>query len=217
MHSRAPADLIGGRLADVRRRIERAGGDLARIRILAATKGRSVEECHAAVAAGVDALGENRVQEALPKIARVPAAEWHLIGHLQTNKVRQVVGRFALVESVDSLHLAQALAERSQGRQSVLVEVNVSGEAQKHGFPAEEAVDACVEVAGLLDLQGVMGMAAAAGDPAPAFAGLRRTRDEVEQRLGRALPVLSMGMSADFEAAVREGSTLLRLGRVLFG
>lgn len=217
MHSRAIDGLIAERLAAVRRRIEQAGGDLSAISILAATKGRSLDECRAALAAGVDALGENRIQEALPKLAELPAAEWHLIGHLQTNKVRQVTGRFALVESVDSLHLARALAGRSSGRQAVLVEVNASREPQKHGFSPEEAVAACVEVAAMLDLRGVMGMAAATGDPAPAFATLRRVRDEAEQRLGRALPVLSMGMSGDFEAAVREGSTLLRLGTAIFG
>lgn len=167
--------------------------------------------------AGVDALGENRVQEALPKLSALPAAEWHLIGHLQSNKVRHVLGRFALIESLDSLPLARELAGRSHGRQPVLVEVNASREARKHGFPPESAVAACVEIAGMLELRGLMGMAAAEGDPAPAFAALRRIRDEVEQRLGRALPVLSMGMSGDFEAAVREGSTLLRLGRALFG
>jgi PLP dependent protein len=218
VHSRAATGLIGERLAEVRRRIERAGGDLTRIRILAATKGRSLEECQAALVAGVDALGENRVQEALPKLHALPAAEWHLIGHLQTNKVRDAVpGRFALIESVDSLHLARVLAERSRGRQAVLVEVNVSREPQKQGCAPEAAVATCAEVARMLDLQGVMGMAAATGDPAPAFAELRRIRDAAEQRLGRALPVLSMGMSGDFEAAVAEGSTLLRLGRVLFG
>ncbi len=217
MHSGAIDGLIAKRLAEVRRRIERAGGDLSTIRILAATKGRSPEECRAALAAGVDALGENRVQEALPKLVKLPAAEWHLIGHLQTNKVKQVAGRFALVESVDSLHLARALSVRSDGRQAVLVEVNASREPQKHGFAPEAAVAACVEAAGMLDLRGVMGMAAATGDPAPAFATLRRVRDEAEQRLGRSLPVLSMGMSRDFETAVREGSTLLRLGTALFG
>jgi len=217
VHSGAIDGLIAQRLAEVRRRIEQARGDLSAIRILAATKGRSPEECRAALAAGVDALGENRVQEALPKLAELPEAEWHLIGHLQTNKVKQVVGRFALVESVDSLHLARALAERSDGRQAVLVEVNASREPQKHGFSPEEAIGACLEVAGILELRGVMGMAAATGDPTPVFAALRRIRDEAEQQLGRPLPVLSMGMSRDFEAAVREGSTLLRLGTALFG
>lgn len=217
MHSRDPAGLIRERLAAVRRRVELAGGDLRTVRVLAATKGRSVEECQAALDAGVDALGENRIQEALPKLAALPEAEWHLIGHLQTNKVRQAAGRFALVESVDSLHLATALAERSGGRQAVLVEVNASAEPQKHGFAVADAVAACREVGEMLDLRGVMGMAAAVGDPAPAFAALRRVRDEAEQRLGRALPVLSMGMTGDYEAAVREGATLLRLGRALFG
>lgn len=217
MHSQPAAELIADRLSEVRRRIEQAGGDLASVRILAATKGRSIEECAAALRAGVDALGENRVQEALGKMEALPAAEWHLIGHLQTNKVRQAVQRFALIETVDSLRLAQALAARDHRPQAVLLEVNASREPQKHGFEPERAVAACLEVASVLDLRGVMGMAAAEGDPRPAFATLRRVRDEAEQRLGRPLPILSMGMSGDYEAAVREGATLLRLGRLLFG
>ena len=204
------------RLASVRERIERAGADPNRITILAVSKGHPVEACRAAFSLGLTRFGENRVQEALPKREAFPEVEWHLIGHLQTNKVRQVAGRFALIQSVDSLRLAEAIADRDP-RQAVLMEVNVSGEDSKHGFDPEAATDAAGRLANLLDLQGLMGMAAATGDPAPAFARLRRIRDEAEQRLGRGLPVLSMGMSNDLEAAIKAGSTLLRLGRALFG
>jgi uncharacterized pyridoxal phosphate-containing UPF0001 family protein len=143
----------------------------------------------------------------------VPGARWHLIGHLQTNKVRHA-GRFELIQSVDSLRLAEALAAR--GPAAVLMEVNVARELQKHGFEAEAAVSAATSVAGLLDLRGFMGMAPLAGDALAAFVELRTLRDEAEQRLGRALPVLSMGMSEDLEAAVQAGSTMLRVGRALF-
>jgi pyridoxal phosphate enzyme (YggS family) len=207
------SDRVAANLAAIRARIERAGGDPDRTVIVAATKSRSVEECRAAVAAGLVVLGENRVQEALAKMDEVPGARWHLIGHLQTNKVRHA-GRFELIQSVDSLRLAEALAAR--GPAAVLMEVNVARELQKHGFEAEAAVSAATSVAGLLDLRGFMGMAPLAGDALAAFVELRTLRDEAEQRLGRALPVLSMGMSEDLEAAVQAGSTMLRIGRALF-
>jgi len=200
----------------VRARIAEAGGDPGRIAVLAVTKGRSLEDCRAALAAGLRSLGENRVQEALPKLEALPEAEWHLVGHLQTNKAREVGGRFALIHSVDSLRLVEALARRAP-EQAILLQVNTSREPQKHGFDPDQACAAVQAAAQLLPVQGLMCMAAVEGDPEPAFEELRRRRDEAEQRLGRALPVLSMGMTQDFEAAVRAGSTMLRLGRVLFG
>lgn len=205
---------IAGRLAEVGRRIAAAGGDPRSVAIVAVTKGRSLDLCREALAAGVAALGENRVQEALPKLEALPDAEWHFVGHLQSNKARQVAGRFSLIHSLDSLRLAEALAERGGAR--VLLEVNVAREEQKHGVPPETALDRAHEIAGMLDLRGLMAMGPLRGDPRQCFEELRRLRDEAEQRLGRALPVLSMGMSDDFEAAVAAGSTMLRLGRVLF-
>ncbi|MBO0705125.1 MAG: YggS family pyridoxal phosphate-dependent enzyme, partial [Candidatus Dormibacteraeota bacterium] len=141
-------------------------------------------------------------------------AEWHLIGHLQTNKARQA-GAFALVQSLDSVRLADVLAERAP--LPVLLEINVSREAEKHGVAPEEAEDVAAQVATRLDLRGVMGMGPVEGDPRPAFRELRALRERIEQRVGRGLPILSMGMSGDFETAVREGSTMVRLGTVLFG
>jgi pyridoxal phosphate enzyme (YggS family) len=207
------SDRIAANLAAIRSRIERAGGEPDQIEIVAATKNRSVEECRSAVAAGLTTLGENRVQEAVAKMDEVPGARWHLIGHLQTNKVRHAA-RFELIQSLDSLRLAEALAVH--GGRAVLLEVNVSRERQKHGVDPEAALDTAASVSALLDLRGFMGMAPLGGDPQPAFVELRRLRDEAEQRLGRALPVLSMGMSEDLEAAVRAGSTMLRVGRALF-
>jgi pyridoxal phosphate enzyme (YggS family) len=207
------SDRIAANLEDIRSRIERAGGDPREIEIVAATKNRSVEDCRAAVAVGLATLGENRVQEALSKMDEVPGAHWHLIGHLQTNKVRHIA-RFELIQSLDSLRLAQAMAAR--GGAAVLLEVNVARERQKQGVEPDAAVSTAAQVAELLDLRGFMGMAPLGGDPRPAFAELRGLRDEAQQRLGRRLPVLSMGMSEDFEAAVQAGSTMLRLGRVLF-
>jgi pyridoxal phosphate enzyme (YggS family) len=206
---------IEARAAAVRERIRAAGGEPERVSVVAVSKGRPLEDCRAALEAGLTRLGENRVAEALPKLEALPDAEWHLVGHLQTNKVRDAAGRFALIHSVDSLRLAEAIARRSP-EQAVLLQVNTSREPQKQGLAPEAAVDAVRAAAKLLPVRGLMCMAAAAGDPGPAFELLRRLRDQAEQELGVALPVLSMGMSDDYEAAVRAGSTMLRLGRVLF-
>jgi len=203
-------------LRAVRERIERAGGNPGEIKIVAVTKGFGPAVCQAALGAGLRVLGENRVQEAVGKMDAVKGAEWHLIGHLQTNKTRVAAGRFALIQSVDSGHLADALA-RINVEQKVLVEVNVAREAQKTGVQPAEAGELISAVAEMLDLQGLMAMGPARGDPTPAFLELRTMRDEAQQRLGKALPILSMGMSDDFEAAVAAGSTMVRLGRILFG
>lgn len=207
---------VAENLAAVKQRIEQAGGDPAKITIVAVTKGFGSDVCEAALDAGLKILGENRVQEAVEKMETVKDAEWHLIGHLQTNKVKLAAGRFALIQSVDSTHVAEALA-RINVEQKVLVEVNVAREAQKTGADPAEALKVIEAVAEMLDLQGLMAMGPAAGDPRPAFDELRAMRNAAEQRLGKALPILSIGMSGDFEVAVAAGSTMLRLGTVLFG
>jgi pyridoxal phosphate enzyme (YggS family) len=207
---------VSENLASVKQRIERAGGDPAKIAIVAVTKGFTADVCRAALDAGLQVLGENRVQEALEKMEVISGAEWHLIGHLQTNKARVAAGRFALIQSVDSVHVAEALA-RINVEQKVLVEVNVAREARKTGADPQRAAEVIDAVAEMLDLQGLMAMGPAAGDPRPAFDELRTIRNAAEQRLGKALPILSIGMSGDFEVAVAAGSTMLRLGQVLFG
>jgi PLP dependent protein len=214
------------RLARVSARIAATGRNPDEVAIVAVTKGFGVEACREALAAGLHLLGENRVQEALPKIDALAAEvvsqngaapfEWHLIGHLQTNKVKQAAGRFGLIQTVDSVRLAEAIA-RHAPPQAVLVEVNIAREPQRSGVPPEDALELAAAVANLLDLEGFMGMGPAAGDPAPAFNALRRLHDEAEQRVGKGLPILSMGMSGDFEAALAAGSTMLRLGQALFG
>jgi PLP dependent protein len=203
-------------LRAVRERIERAGRNPDDVTIVAVTKGFGPEVCRAALSAGLNVLGENRVHEALTKMAEVEGAEWHLIGHLQTNKARMAAGRFQLIQSVDSLRLAEHIA-RVEPTQAVLVEVNVSREPQKSGVAPEEALALATEIAKRLDMKGLMAIGPASGDPTPAFEELRRLRDDAQQKIGRALPVLSMGMSGDFDAALRAGSTMLRLGQVLFG
>jgi pyridoxal phosphate enzyme (YggS family) len=207
---------IAANLASVRERIARTGRNPDDIAIVAVTKGFGPEVCREAIGAGLTILGENRVQEALTKMEVVQGARWHLIGHLQTNKVRLAAGRFELIQSVDSQHLAEAIA-RFDAKQRVLVEVNVAREPQKSGADPDRAPDVIGEVSRLLDVQGLMAMGPADGDPTPAFNELRIMRDAAQQRLGKSLPILSMGMSGDFEAAVKAGSTMVRLGQVLFG
>ena len=207
---------VSENLAKVRERFARAGRNPDEITIVAVTKGFDISVCREALSAGLRILGENRVHEAVTKMDLLRDAEWHLIGHLQTNKARQAAGRFALIQSVDSVRLAETLA-RIAPSQSVLVEVNVAREAQKSGADPDYALQVITAVAGILDLRGLMAMGPSTGDPTPAFVQLRELRDQAEQRLGKVLPVLSMGMSGDFEAALAAGSTMLRLGQVLFG
>ncbi|OLC22517.1 MAG: YggS family pyridoxal phosphate enzyme [Actinobacteria bacterium 13_1_20CM_2_65_11] len=203
-------------LAKVRERISRSGRDPDTVEIVAVTKGFDISVCREALAAGLRVLGENRVHEAIVKMDQLPDAEWHLIGHLQTNKARQAAGRFVLIQSVDSARVAEALA-RVAPTQQVLVEVNVAREPQKSGAEPAQALEVISAVARMLELKGLMAMGPSTGDPTAAFTELRQLRDRAEERLGKALPVLSMGMSGDFEAALAAGSTMLRLGQVLFG
>jgi PLP dependent protein len=202
------------RLATVRELVGRTGRDPADIAIVAVSKGRSLAECAEAAAAGLE-LGENRVQEALPKLSALPEAAWHLVGHLQSNKVPQVAGRFRLIQSVDSVRLAELLAARDPG-QAVLLQVNVSREPGKHGVAPEVAAAVARQMSGLLALEGLMGIGPLGGDPEPAFRSLAALHEQCQESTGRSLPILSMGMSGDFEAACRAGSTMLRLGRILF-
>ena len=208
-------EAVTARLALVREKVARIRSP-DEIVIVAVTKGFGADTCRAALAAGLTVLGENRVHEAVLKMDEVPDAEWHLIGHLQTNKVRQAAGRFALIHSVDSVRLATEIA-RVDAKQAVLLEINVAREPQKHGADPDRAQAAITEIASFLELRGLMAMGPSQGDSAPAFRELKQMRDEAEQRLGKSLPVLSMGMSGDFEVAVAEGSTMLRLGQALFG
>ncbi len=175
-----------------------------------------------AVAAGVSHVGENRVQEAqakLPQLADLsPQPTWHMVGHLQTNKVKTALGLFDIIQSVDSLHLAHAIGRRApEGtRVPVLLEVNVAGEAQKYGFSQQELRAAAQEAHGLpgLDVRGLMTVAPLADDPEAVRPVFRRLR---ELALSLGLPELSMGMTDDFEVAVEEGATIVRIGRAIFG
>lgn len=219
---------LPARLAHVRSRIAAAqqrAGRSAPVTIIAVTKTFGPEAVTAAVQAGLTAVGENRVQEALGKQEALPgvAVEWHLVGTLQRNKARHAAGRFALIHSVDRIELAQELDRRVTAgqRQAVLVQVNCSGEPQKGGVEPTALPALLDALTGLarLEVRGLMTMAELTDDAArqrAAFALLRRLQEEGVAR-GHPLPELSMGMSADFEAAVEEGATMVRLGTILFG
>jgi len=219
----ANLDRVRARVAD----IQAAAGLSQSVRIIAVTKGHPAGAVLAAIDAGLVAVGENRVQEALGKqdeLGQV-AVEWHLIGHLQTNKAKAVAGRFAAVHSVDSLRVAEALeaANLTKGVADldVHLQVNVAGEAQKEGCHPDEVSDIAHALVGFetLRLQGLMTMAPFTDDESvqrDTFSRLRATRELLENE-NLALPELSMGMSNDYAAAVAEGATLLRLGTVLFG
>jgi len=217
------------RLAHVRAEIARRQAAARRthpVTIIAVTKGFGPDAVAAALAAGLTDVGENRVQEALEKIATPvgPRATWHLIGHLQRNKAKLVAGRFALVHSLDSIALADELDRRAAARavaQRVLVQVNVAGETQKDGCSLAEAPALARHVAALphLALEGLMTIAPftdAADVQRRTFRELRMLRDALQEE-GLWLPTLSMGMSADYALAVEEGATAIRLGTVLFG
>jgi PLP dependent protein len=216
------------RLAAVRETVAQSqavGGWQHPVRIVAVTKTHGAEAVRAAFAAGLRDVGENRVQEALPKqdeASDVPV-EWHLIGTLQRNKARHVAGRFALIHSIDRADLAAELDRRvPEGqRQPVLVQVNCSGEPQKSGVLPQALLPLLEQVGALnrIQLRGLMTMSALtddAGEQRRAFRQLRELRDVAEQS-GHLLPELSMGMSGDYGVAVEEGATMIRLGTVLFG
>ena len=215
------------RLAVIRERIRQhqaIGGWTHPVRIVAVTKSHGPEAVRAALDAGLEDVGENRVQEALGKQEQLGGlgVRWHLIGTLQRNKARQAVGRFALIHSVDRAELAVELDRRAAGAvQPVLVEVNCSGEPQKGGVEPEGLPGLLAVVASLpaLELRGLMTLAALSAQEAvqrQAFASLRGLRDRMRDA-GYALPELSMGMSADYPVAVEAGATLVRLGTLLFG
>jgi PLP dependent protein len=209
-------------LASVEERIRAAGGDPARVRVLAVTKGQPVEVLEAARAAGLVDLGESYVQELEAKASAIegsaaaderPWPRWHMIGHLQTNKVRRAAHRVHLWQSVDRLSLAAEIARRAPGA-AVLVQVNVSGQPQQGGCPPERVaatVDGCRDLG--LEVRGLMAIGAQGSAPAVSagFEEISRLAD----RFG--LEERSMGMSGDLELAVAAGATMVRVGTALFG
>ena len=221
---------IAGNLAEVQRRIEhaceRAGRDASSVTLVAVSKTWPTEVLMVALAAGQLHLGENRAQELEHKAQALGGStvQWHFVGHLQSNKVRQVVGRAELIHSVDRFGLAEAISRRAASLglvQSVLIEVNVSGEATKGGVEPARCRSLAGEAAGLpgIEVRGLMTMAPFSDQPEdsrPFFGELASLRDLVLADVPGASE-LSMGMTRDFEVAIEEGATLVRVGEAVFG
>ncbi len=214
-------DDVRANLERVRERIARAAQRTGRrpedILLIGVSKAVPAERVREAIAAGIPALGENRVQEARDKIRLLGrSVPWHLIGRLQTNKVRDALDLFDVIQSVDRLPLAQEMGRRATRPVDVLMQVNLAGEASKGGFAPSEltpALDALQSVP-MLRVRGLMAIPPAAEDPEktrPWFRALRGLRDAA------GLEELSMGMSADFEVAIEEGATMVRVGTAIFG
>ncbi|MFV2073665.1 MAG: YggS family pyridoxal phosphate-dependent enzyme [Thermoanaerobaculales bacterium] len=222
---------IADRLAEVRRRIltatESAGREPGSVKLIAAGKTFPAEKLCQAMAAGATDFGENRVQEAVLKIPRVPGATWHLIGPLQRNKARSALEVFDVVHTVDRLEIADRLQflleERwPERRLPVTVEINLGSEPQKAGAAPEKAETLLRHALGCdrLAVLGLMAVPPWSSDPEatrPYFRSLRELRDRLEQATGASLPELSMGMSHDFEVAIAEGATMIRVGTAIFG
>jgi pyridoxal phosphate enzyme (YggS family) len=230
----ARAQKLAANLAKVRARMaaacQRSGRDPESVRLVAVSKFHPASDILALVEAGQRDFGESYVQEALAKQDELVGQDilWHFVGGLQTKKAKQVAGRFVLVHSVDNEKLAMELARRAQAQgvlQSVLIEVNM-GEEQKagvdeDGLPALAETVLSLRKGGVgLDLQGLMCLPPVFDSPeeaGPAFEYLRELRDGLQARLGVPLPHLSMGMTGDFEAAIEEGATIIRVGTSIFG
>ena len=210
-------------LGRLRTAAEAGGHDPERLRIVAVTKTWPADVARAALDAGLKRLGESRVQEAEPKVAELSDAEWHFIGRLQSNKARRAVRAFEVIHSVDSVEMLRRIDEiaAEEGRApDLLLQVNVSGEPAKGGTAAQVLEAGSIgplAAARLVGLMTIAPMGATDAEARSVFAALRELRDRLEQRAGIGLPELSMGMSADAEAAAAEGATLVRIGTALFG
>ncbi len=210
----------------IRAACERAGRDPASVTLLGVTKGHPPEVVNEAVQLGLALFGENKVQEAKGKIPLCPSrARWRMIGHLQTNKCRDAVELFEMIESVDSIHLAEEInkrAEQAAKRMPILLEVNLAGEASKFGYRAEQLIIDLPQINALshVEIHGLMTVPPWTSEPEklrPVFRRARELKARCEETLGAPLPHLSMGMSGDFEVAIEEGATVVRIGTALFG
>lgn len=226
--------MISANLEDIRRRIElvckRTGRRPEEITLVAVTKGISLEEIKEAINRGIRDIGENRIQEALLKYEgrgtkdEGRGTRWHMIGHLQTNKVKEAVRIFDLIQSVDSLRLAQAIsmeAGKINKQQDILLEVKTSSEESKFGLKPEDTLAVFQEISRLpnLNLKGLMTIAPFTDNPEASRPYFKMLKELSEQTFGHPTGVqrvLSMGMSNDFEVAIEEGSTMVRLGRAIF-
>ena len=225
--------MIEKNILEVKQRIQNVCNSIAvdhsSITIVAVSKNRTPEEIKQVIKAGIFNIGENRVQEAVSKykvLKDIPQIKWHMVGHLQTNKVKDAVIIFDLIQSVDSLHLAEKInkcAEKIKKVQEVLIEVKTSSEPTKFGLRPDRLLELLKEIANFknLKIKGLMTIApyfAHPQDTRPFFRILRELKEKVNQQneIPLKLEILSMGMSNDFEIAIEEGSNMLRIGRAIF-
>jgi PLP dependent protein len=211
---------VGARIEQAARRAGRSPSD---VRLLAIAKKQPLQKIREAYAAGQRAFGENYAQELEDKaraLADLPDLQWHFVGHLQRNKAKLVAPRCELIHTVDSVDLADALLRRTDRTQlRCLIEVNLGGEGQKGGVEPDDLAPLAAQLVALprLSVEGLMCLPPVTGERRAYFRQLRELRDGLRQRLGLRLPELSMGMSDDFEVAIEEGATWIRLGTVIFG
>jgi pyridoxal phosphate enzyme (YggS family) len=244
--SRSQEEVIATNIANVRAQIvaaaERVGRHADEVTLVAVSKTKPLEMIQAAYRAGLRDFGENRVQEVLTKQEAFSPSDlhWHMIGHVQTNKVKKAFSRFSYIHSIDSLHVAQALQlaaerrlaegaeheeqiERLSVRQPILLQVNIAGEASKEGMSPDEVPALARQIAALshLEIRGLMTIAPLVSDPEqvrPVFRRLRELRDTLRQQLPECnWQHLSMGMTDDYPVAIEEGATIVRIGRAIFG
>lgn len=212
------AESIAQVQAEIRAAEGAAGREQGSVRLIAVSKTKPVSDIEAAIAAGHRCFGENYAQELRDKAQELASVDldWHYIGRLQRNKVKYVVNRASLIHAVDSLRLGQAISDRANGQQGILVSVNLGGEGSKSGVPQAEALALCTELAALpgLSLRGLMCIPPP--EPGPWFQTLAEIAAE-GRRQGLPLTELSMGMSADFQQAIAHGATWVRVGSRLFG
>jgi pyridoxal phosphate enzyme (YggS family) len=215
--------LIQQRIANA---CARAGRSPDSVTLVAVSKNHTPDEVREAAAAGQTLFGENRVQEGKLKTSLCPGhLRWHMIGHLQSNKARDAVHFFQMIESVDSLSLAQEInkwADKFAKTMPILLEVNMAGESSKFGYKPEQLLAEFEQINALpkIEIHGLMTVAPWAEDPEkvrPVFRQMRELKEQCEKVLGAPLPLLSMGMSGDFEVAIEEGATIIRIGTALFG
>ena len=209
----------------IKKAADAAGRDPGMIEIVAVSKTVPIERISEALDCGIKIIGENRVQEAKRKYAVLGArAEWHMVGHLQTNKVQDALTIFSLIHSLDSLHLAHEIEKRAERTVDCLIEVNTSGETTKYGIEPDTLISFFESIQGLtkINVRGLMTIGPGwaiedAENSRSCFRLLRELHSTLTKTYHREFPYLSMGMTSDFEVAIEEGSTMIRVGTALFG
>ena len=207
----------------LQKRIDAITKDLpSSVKLIAVSKTHTADEINAAIDCGITDIGENKVQEILSKYDSVKKVNWHFIGHLQTNKVKQIIDKVYMIHSVDSLHLAEEISKRATHEVNILIQVNAAGEEQKFGVSPNQVLELANSVKDLpnIKLRGLMHIAPAADNPEDVrvyFKQVKNIFDKLKPQFGEDFDTLSMGMSNDYKVAIEEGATCVRIGTAIFG